>query len=155
MREPTEFTLGEQKYRITPMDARTAQHVARRVQPILVALIPAITAALPKGGDVTPGALLNLDMNAILPGITAASDLLANMSDEAYDYIRSKCLARVQREKEGGTGWASIWSVQAERVMFEDIEGFEEQGIIVKVLIAEVGPFFVGLLSNLFGGAQP
>lgn len=153
MREPTEFELGERKFRVTPMDARTAQHVARRVQPILVALLPAITAAIPKG-QVKPGDLLNLDLTAILPGVSAASDLLANMSDEAYDYIRSKCLARVQREKEGGTGWASIWSVQADRVMFEDIEGHEEQAIIVQVLMIELGPFFQGLLSTLFAGAQ-
>lgn len=153
MREPNEFELAGRKYRITPMDARAAQHVARRVQPILIALIPAITAALPKG-EMSPGALLNLDLQAILPGISAASDLLANMSDEAYDYIRAKCLARVQREKEGGTGWASIWSVQGERVLFEDIEGHEEQSIVVKVLIVELGPFFQGLLSSLFEGAQ-
>jgi hypothetical protein len=153
MREPHEFSVGGRCYRAEPMDAISQQHLARRVQPLLVAALPAIMAALP-GGKMEPGALLNLDMKAILPAVSSAADLLAGMSDEAFDYIQSKCLSRVRREKAGDTGWVAIWNAQAGRMLFDDIEGHEVQTIVMTVLVAELGPFFRGLVSN-FAAASP
>lgn len=153
MREPHEFTVGGRKYRAEPMDAISQQHLARRVQPLLVAALPAILAALP-GGKMEPGALLNLDMKSILPAVSSAADLLAGMSDEAFDYIQAKCLSRVRREKVDGTGWAAIYNAQAGRMLFDDIEGHEVQVIVMTVLAAELGPFFRGLVSN-FAAASP
>lgn len=153
MREPHEFVVGDRRFRAEPMDAMSQQHLARRVQPLLVAALPAIMAALP-GGKMEPGALLNLDMKAILPAVSSAADLLAGMSDEAFEYIQAKCLARVSREKPDGTGWAPIWSKQAGRLMSEDIEGHEIQAIVMTVLAAELGPFFRGLVST-FAAPSP
>lgn len=153
MREPHEFMVGGRRYRAEPMDAISQQHLARRVQPLLVAALPAIMAALP-GGKVEPGALLNLNMKAVMPAVSSAADLLAQMPDEAFDYLQSKCLARVKREKPGDTGWVAIWSAQAGRMLFDDIEGHDVQTIVMTVLAAELGPFFRGLVSN-FVEASP
>lgn len=153
MREPHEFTVGGRRYRAEPMDAISQRHVARRVQPLLVAALPAIMAALP-AGKIEPGALLNLDMKAALPALNTASTMLAEMSDEAYDYIQAKCLSRVRREKPGDTGWAAIWNTQAGRMLFDDIEGHEVETIVMTVLTTELGPFFFGLVSN-FVEASP
>lgn len=153
MREPTEFIIGAHTYRSDPMDAMAQQHVARRVTPLLVSLIPALVAAIP-AGKMEPGALLDLKPEAIMGSLTKPAELLAQMSDETYDYVQAKCLARVRRQKAGDTGWAPIWSAQAGRLMFDDIEGHEIQAIVLKVLTVELGPFFLGLVSN-FSEAGP
>lgn len=153
MREPHEFSIGGRRYRAEPMDAMSQQHLARRVQPLLVAALPAIIAAL-SGGKMEPGALLNLDMKAILPAVGQAAELLAGMSDEAFEYVQSKCLARVRREKPGDTGWVAIWNAQASRMLFDDIEGHEVQAIVMTVLVAELGPFFRGLVSTFASANQ-
>lgn len=153
MREPHEFTVGDKRYRADPMDAISQQHLARRVQPLIVAALPAILAALPNG-KIEPGALLKIEMKAIMPALSSAADLLASMSDEAFDYIQSKCLSRVRREKAGNTGWVSIWNAQAGRMLFDDIEGHDVLTIVMEVLAAELGPFFHGLVSN-FAAASP
>lgn len=170
MREPHEFMVGGRRYRADPMDAISQRHVARRVQPLLVAALPAIMAALPAkknetssseeveaaapAGEVEPGALLNLNMAAAMPALKTASAMLADMSDEAYDYIQAKCLSRVRREKPGDAGWAAIWNTQAGRMLFDDIEGHDVETIVMTVLAAELGPFFRGLVSN-FVEASP
>ncbi|MGO4738647.1 phage tail assembly chaperone [Bosea sp. 2KB_26] len=47
MRDPIEFTIGDRTYRAQPMSAKAQQHVARRVQPLLVSILPSVAAMLP------------------------------------------------------------------------------------------------------------
>ena len=145
MQEPIEFALGGRTFRIGAMDAMTQQHVARRVQPIFVAAIPAILAALP-GGKIEPGALLNLDMSVMTSALGTPAEMLAKMPDDQYEYIQARCLACVEVQKSGGAGWAPIWSAGANRLMFDDIEAHDLVGITFRVLAGRIGPFFQGLL---------
>lgn len=176
MREPHEFTVGGRRYRAEPMDAISQRHVARRVQPLLVAALPAIMEvfaaerASRASADNAEGAVnsvepvkpasfnvrdfLEMDRSKFMPALMSTSTMLADMSDEAYDYIQAKCLSRVHREKPGDTGWAAIWNTQAGRMLFDDIEGHEVETIVMTVLTTELGPFFFGLVSN-FVEASP
>lgn len=154
MREPHEFTIGGRRYRAEPMDVIAAQHVERRVKPLLVAVLPAIMAALPNG-KMEPGALLNLDMSTMAGALGQPAELLAKMPDDQFEYIQSKCLSRVRREKPGDTGWAAIWNAQAGRMLFDDIEAHEVQAIVMTVLVAELGPFIRGLVSIFAEVNQP
>lgn len=173
MRDSYEFEVGGRRFKATPMEARTQQHVARRVQPILNSIIPSLKtiapmfhaaiaakkAALAKAEGEAPtlddmatglnmADLLSLDLSAVTGALNGPLDLLAQMSDETFDYIQSKCLSRVQRQKPNDTGWVSIWSAQADKLLFEDIEGHEVQLIMLQVLVRELGPFFLGLVSS-------
>lgn len=153
MRPATEFELGGKTYRVNPMNAMTQQHVARRVQPIFVAAIPAVLAAIP-GGEIKAGALLNLKMADVVGALGDPSEMLARMPDEQFDYIQSRCFACVEMQKPGGAGWAPIWSAGAGRLMFEDIEGHELMMITIQVLFIELGPFLQGLVSKFAAARQ-
>lgn len=153
MRDPHEFSVGGRNYRAEPMDCFAQQHLARRVQPFILAAMPAVVAAMP-GGKLDASALLAMDKDVFFKALGPVSDLLASMTDEAYEAIQSKCLARVSREKVGDTGWAPIWSKQAGRLMFEDIAGHEAMAITVAVLQAELGPFMLGLFSTFVSANQ-
>lgn len=160
MRDPVEFTIGAQTYRAEPMDAKTQQHVARRVQPLLVSILPSITSMIPAGMldklRDNPGALLEMNLQeTIMPGLEAASNLLAQMPDETYDYVQAKCLARVKRKREGDQGWMPIWGTQSERLLDDSMDGADSVAIMVKVLVIELGPFFFGLVSKSIAAAQP
>lgn len=181
MRDSYEFEVGGRQYKATPMEARTQQHVARRVQPILISIIPSLKTIAPmfnaaiaakkaamakaEGAESAPtlddisgglnmADLLSLDLSAVTSALNGPLDLLAQMSDETFDYIQSKCLSRVQRQKANDTGWVAIWSAQADKLLFEDIEGHEVQLIMLQVLIRELGPFFFGLVSSFKAPGQ-
>lgn len=151
MRDPHEFTVGERRYRSEPMDCFGQQHLARRVQPFVVAAFPAIAAAMPNG-KFDGSALMGMDKGALFKALGPISDMLASMSDEAFEAIQIKCLSRVSREKVGDTGWVPIWSKQANRMMYDDISGAEAMAITKEVVTAEIGPFIAELLSMLFSG---
>lgn len=160
MREPVEFTIGSQTYRAEPMDAKTQQHVARRVQPLLVSILPSITAMIPAGTldklKENPGALLDMNLQeTVMPGLEAASNLLAQMPDETYDYVQAKCLSRVKRRRDGDAGWVSIWGTQSERLLDDNLDGSDSVAIMMKVLVVELAPFFFGLVSKSIAAAQP
>lgn len=153
MREPHEFSVGGRRYRAEPMDVFAQQHLARRVQPFIIAAMPAVAAAMPDG-KMDVAAILGMDKGQFFKLLGPVSDLLATMSDEAYEAIQIRCLSRVSREKTGDTGWTPIWSKQANRMMHDDIPGHEVMAIVAEVVKAELGPFTIGLFSSFVTANQ-
>ncbi|MGO4738648.1 phage tail assembly chaperone [Bosea sp. 2KB_26] len=89
-----------------------------------------------------------------MPGLESASNILAQMPDETYDYVQAKCLSLVQRKRDGDMGWTPIWGTQAERVLDDSIDGSESAAIMIKVLVIELAPFFLGLVSKFLAASQ-
>ncbi|KPH79321.1 phage tail assembly chaperone [Bosea vaviloviae] len=131
MREPVEFNVGPYLYRSSPIDAMGQVHLMRRLAPILNAL----RAAAEKGEPAL----------AIDPAVNALSE----MPDEVVAYVINSCMASIQRQKAGDTGWAKVWNGPAQKPLFDDITGFELLSITANVIMAEVGPFYAGLASSL------
>jgi hypothetical protein len=81
------------------------------------------------------------------------AEALAHMQDEEVDYILDKCLAVLLRKQAGDTGWAKVWSPQAQKVMFDDIELPTMLKLTARVIIDRIVPFFPALALTLNGVA--
>ena len=129
-----EFEIGGQTYRAGNIPARTQFHVARRIGPVLVQLLPmAPQLTAPDAGG--PDKLM-----FIATLIEPLSEALAKLSDTDCDYVLDECLAVVQRKHEGGS-WTNIWNRQARASQFADIDLSVMMQIVVKVLLSQIGPF--------------
>lgn len=168
MRLPYNFTVQELSLQASRMSAKTQLQVSRRVTPVLMGVVPALldqmrsrvaqmqkragASAEESGGD-TVNSLLDLDMSVVretlLPALQNASEHLASMPDEEFDYIMHCCLSLVSMQREGGTGWVPIWNAQARQPQFEDLDGSTLLLIMVEVLKTELTPFMTGLVSSL------
>lgn len=137
MDDVLEFSIGEHVYRAGRLDAMSQVHIVRRLAPILTTLKSVAESGMDE------------------EGLQKAADALGEISDEKLDYITAKCLAKVQRKRPGDTGWTAVWNSSARRPQFEDIGGFEILFITSKVVMAEIGPFFDGLVSTLRAAGQP
>lgn len=137
MDDVLEFTIGAHTYRAGKLDAVSQLHIVRRLAPILTTLRSVAAEGV---GEAA---------------LQRAVEALGEISDEAVEYIIAKCLAKVQRERAGGTGWTAIWNSSARRPQFDDLGGFEVLSITSKVVMNELGPFFSGLASSLEAGGQP
>lgn len=163
MRSPYEFIVGKHQYQGKPMPADRQLQVSRRILPLIAGLLPTISAqfkktqerrmAAEKSGEELPSLqdILSTDMSLLIPGLQSAVQALADLPDEQFQYIKNVCLSQVSRLRPGDTGWMPIWNEAAQRLQFEDLEGHEIFLIVTEVLKREVGPFFLGLVTELIG----
>lgn len=87
----TDVTIGERRFRVERLPARTQLHVLRRLGPALVAVIPTViklTQADEAMSDEETVKLVGTLMDAI-PDTTMA---IAAMSDRDVDYVIDACL---------------------------------------------------------------
>ena len=137
MSEP--FEVAGFTYRAGKLDAIKQLHVVRRLSPLIGALqgldlnAAMAMAVTPEEKAVQAEATL-----ALLGPITEA---VAAMSDADTEYVLGACLGVVQREQEAGLGWASVWSVQAKKPMYDDIGLVQMMTIVAKVLMQNLGDF--------------
>lgn len=124
-----EFEIKGVKYRSGVMDLTIQFHVVRRLGPLLDSFRDMLDS---KFDD----------------GILAIASSLAKMSDADTEYVINACMSVVQREQSGGTGWAKVWSTQAKRAMFDDIDMPAMLQIIFAVLGGAIVPFLGALPSN-------
>lgn len=140
-----EFQIGDFTYRAYNMSARVQFHVARRIGPLLVQLLPVapqLTAPTPIGADGKPATNDKLLFVATL--IEPLSEALAKLSDADCDYVLDECLSVVQRRQEQGN-WVNVWNRSAKASQFADIDLSTMLQIVVKVLASQLTPF---TLSN-------
>ncbi|NTG86206.1 hypothetical protein G6L15_08610 [Agrobacterium rhizogenes] len=124
-----EFEINGIKYRSGTMDAMTQFHVVRRLGPIFDDL---------KG-------LLD---HKVDEGFMIVAQAISKISDADVEYVIAACMAVVQREQAGGTGWANAWSIQAKRPMFDDIDMTVMLRIVFAVIEGAIVPFFGALPSK-------
>ena len=124
-----EFEIKSAKYRTGTMDAMTQFHVVRRLGPVL-------------------GSFRNMLDSKFEDGISLVAEAISKMSDTDTEYVISSCMVIVQREQSGGTGWAKVWSAEAKRPMFDDIDMATMLQIVFAVIGGAIVPFFAALPST-------
>jgi len=165
MRPPVEFEIGGVNYRASRLAVKVQLNIARRLTPLITSLIEpmivqikiindrrkAVAEATGGGGELPPLNLLDLDIKSLLPGLQSTAQFLADMPDEQFNYVQQSCMAVIERQRSGDTGWNKIWNERANQPQFDDIEGSTVLLIMAEVLKAELGPFMVELVSNMGG----
>lgn len=146
-----EFELGDSTYRIGKLDAFKQFHLSRKVAPIIPTLIPFFVklkesrdAAL--GAGTSTSTSMSADLAAMGGLMTPFAEGIANMSDEAAEFILATCLGVVQRKQ--GNAWFAVWNAQQGTCMFDDLD----LGVMIKlafqVVKESLGPFMAGMLSG-------
>lgn len=136
--ENTEFEVSGQQYQAGKLSPMDQLNVTRRVLPLLAAI------QAEAGGDK----LIRLDMTILVP----LSTMLSRIPDADIAYIMNNTLKVVKRRIAGGTGWAPVWSVQAQNPMFEDIGLPEMLTMVYHVLERAVIPFLSASPPSSIGG---
>lgn len=171
----TEIQLNGVRYAIGKLSAMQQFHVSRRIASIIPPMIPvlmnfyaeleqadvarqqaranAALAALAEGGTPdeeadAPAAdksreLLSL-VDAIAPVLQPFADALAGLKDEDAEYVFGTCLSVVERWQ--GAGWAKVWSAAHKTSMFDDIGIDVMLPLVVRVVVANLGPLSAGCL---------
>jgi len=124
-----EFPIKGIKYRSGTMDAMTQFHVVRRLETIL-------------------GSFRNMLDSKLEDGLTVIAEAVSKMSDADTEYVIGACMAIVQREQPGATGWAKVWSTEAKRPMFTDIDMATMLQIVIAVIGDAIVPFSDALPSS-------
>jgi hypothetical protein len=148
--------IGGATYRVArKMDAFKQMSVASKIMPLLASGIGELAplwAELKRGGI---GGMASLPLDRLGQIITPVSREIAKMSDEDRRMIVSTCLDIVDRKDDGKEGWARVWSAEANRSMFEEINNdFSLMIRIVALALQETfASFLPASLSGLLGGA--
>jgi hypothetical protein len=138
------FEVAGQRYKAAKMDAITQFHVARRFAPALSSIKDIRAAATAAAGE---------DKLLAVEAMAPLLDAVAKMPDDHVDYVLAACLGVCQREQRNGTGWSAVWSQEAKRPMFEDIDMVAMLQIVAKVIWGQLSGFFPDLPSALSGEA--
>ncbi|AOI65557.1 hypothetical protein WS51_18315 [Burkholderia territorii] len=173
----TEVKLNGVRYAIGKLSAMQQFHVSRRIAPIIPPMIPVLmkfyaeleqadvareqaraNAALavlaerkaPSEAADAPAAdksreLLSM-VDAIAPVLQPFADALAGLKDEDAEYVFGTCLSVVERWQ--GASWAKVWNTAHKTAMFDDIGIDVMLPLVVRVVVANLGPFISGLLTS-------
>ncbi|MPV55855.1 hypothetical protein CFB46_12185 [Burkholderia sp. HI2761] len=85
-------------------------------------------------------------VDAIAPVLQPFADALAGLKDEDAEYVFGTCLSVVERWQ--GAGWAKVWNLAHKTPMFDDIGIDVMLPLVVRVVVANLGPFISGLLTS-------
>lgn len=124
-----EFTVGGNTYSAERLDAFTQLHIGRRLAPVLA------------------------DVTAENGSLTSILEALGKASQADVDFIIKSVLKVVKRQS--GSSWASVYSVNADRLVFEDINGAQLVEIAALSIKEDIAPFFSGLVKLVLGTSEP
>ncbi|PRE27531.1 phage tail assembly chaperone [Burkholderia multivorans] len=147
----TEIQLNGVRYAIGKLSAMQQFHVSRRIAPIIPPMIPVLLQFYDEMDKtaVTPADekqdVLTL-VNSIAPVLQPFADALAGLKDEDAEYVFGTCLSVVERWQ--GAGWAKVWNAVHKTSMFDDIGIDVMLPLVVRVVVANLGPFISGLLTS-------
>ncbi|AIS95132.1 putative bacteriophage protein [Burkholderia thailandensis MSMB59] len=85
-------------------------------------------------------------VDAIAPVLQPFADALAGLKDEDAEYVFGTCLSVVERWQ--GASWAKVWNIAHKASMFDDIGIDVMLPLVVRVVVANLGPFISGLLTS-------
>ncbi len=122
-----EFEIDGVKYKAGRIPAMTQFHLLRRLSPVIAILF---SNRDPETGIFDPA-----------KSAAALAEAIAKMSDEDTEYVFGSCLSVVQREREGGTGYVSIWNTSAKAPQFDDINIITMIKIVSEIVQGQIGPF--------------
>lgn len=147
----SEFEIAGHKYRTEQLSAFKQFHVNRRLLPLIPPLAPLflrIAEDARKEGKGTKEALK--DMGALVTLLESAqpfADALATLPDESAEYIIDVCMSSVLRHD--GTGWHKAWNSNGKIAMYPELHDIGTLlQVVVRVIVANLGPFISGLLTS-------
>ncbi|MBU9534717.1 hypothetical protein KTE49_30240 [Burkholderia multivorans] len=147
----TEIELNGTRYAIGKLSAMQQFHVSRRIAPIIPPMIPVLLQFYEEmdktekvSADEKQGVLALV--TSVAPVLQPFADALAGLKDEDAEYVFGTCLSVVERWQ--GAGWAKVWSVAHKTSMFDDIGIDVMLPLVVRVVVANLGPFISGLLTS-------
>lgn len=131
-----EFQVSAKKFRSNKMNAIDQLHVMRKLAPVFTAV-----------GSISSLASLAKSEGAL----SAIASAVSKVPDEDFNSIIGRCLAVVSVEVAAGVGFAPVWSVQAKRLMFDDIDWVAVIQIVANVIQDNLGNFSTALPSGSNG----
>ena len=134
-----EFEVLGNQYRADKLSAFAQFHVSRRIAPLLPALVPVFLKIVKDGG-------INKDLSGLAELMQPFADGLAELSDEASEFVIATCLSVVKRRN--GDTWASVWSSSGKCLMFDDLDLSSMLPIVIKVIQDSLGPFIRGFVTS-------
>lgn len=138
-----EIELNGQTYRIGKLNALDQFHVSRRIAPIIPTLIPVFL-------KLANGEGLAGNIGTVGDALKPFAEGIAEMSDEASEFVLSTCLSVVHRQT--GTTWAPVWSKQAKAAMFDDLDLSVLLNLAIRVIKDSLEPFIRGLVTSQQAG---
>ena len=149
-----EFNYEGHIYRMTrKIDLFEQTAILLKITPLLASgfneIVPIVVALRKEGVKNIGEASIETLAKIAIP----VSRELAKIPDEDRRLIMSRALATIDRHKDGETGWAAIWSLEAGRPMFDDVAGdlLLVLRIVIAVLQETYKSFFSDRLLALFG----
>lgn len=142
------FNIGGSVYRSSGIDPISQGHIARRLMPLLGALAPSIQKHL-SGQPVMAGPT---SIAAIVEQAMPLVEYLAHIDDATHDFILARTLCGVERERPGHAGWERVWNDKRAALCVDGISGADVIEIVVRVLLAELAPFFLSIIERLPSG---
>ncbi|MCA8480239.1 hypothetical protein LGN35_20050 [Burkholderia multivorans] len=147
----TEIELNGTRYAIGKLSAMQQFHVSRRIAPIIPPMIPVLLQFYEEmdktekvSADEKQGVLALV--TSVAPVLQPFADALAGLKDEDAEYVFGTCLSVVERWQ--GAGWAKVWNFTHKTSMFDDIGIDVMLPLVVRVVVANLGPFISGLLTS-------
>ncbi|KWZ35217.1 phage tail assembly chaperone [Burkholderia anthina] len=119
--------------------------LAERAEGAEAAAAAASATAAPAPAADRSRELLSM-VDAIAPVLQPFADALAGLKDEDAEYVFGTCLSVVERWQ--GAGWAKVWNLAHKTSMFDDIGIDVMLPLVVRVVVANLGPFISGLLTS-------
>lgn len=138
-----EIDIGGKTYRIGKLAATTQFHIARKIGPMVPALMGLYFEALNSGKP------LHDSLAELVFAAKPFLDGLAALPDEASNYVIAECMLVVHRRD--GSLWFPVWSAQANAPMFDDIDLRLLLELTSRVLGVNLGPFIGGWLTGPLG----
>jgi hypothetical protein len=148
-----EFEIEGKAFRFEKLTAMQQFHVSRKIAPLLPPLLPIFARIAKEKKDADEGKEgkgLADDLETIGPLLQPFADGLANMPDDASEYVFGNCLGAVRYLHNGN--WIAMWSVPGKVAMVMELNDFSLLlRIVVRVIAESLAPFIAGFLTNAKG----
>lgn len=137
---------GGHTYGVSTLDTFTQWHLARKMGPLLIPILPMVMRLYAAGQKKMVFGDLMKEIATYLPD---ALSILASMPQEDADFVLLTCLGALHRKEK--TGWAKVRSAGA--LMYSDIKLPAMLQLTYEVIKANLGDFIdTGLLTTSEAG---
>ena len=133
-----EIIVKGETYRVSRIPVMKLFLVAKRLMPVIAALIESASASEAVAFEQLSGEDKQRKFQSFVVPVAKA---IAGMSDEDSVLIVGTCLGSVTRKRAGDTGFAPVWSDAAQQPMFDDMDLSHILTLTGQVLVDQVGPF--------------
>jgi hypothetical protein len=146
-----EFEIEGKEFRFDKLTAMQQFHVSRKIAPLIPPLLPVFqkmredAAEAAEDGEEGPKPLE--DIGTLGPLLQPFADGLAEMSDEASEYVFNTCLGAVRYRH--GENWIQMWSTTGKVAMVIELNDASLLiRIVMRVITESLAPFLSGFLTN-------